>query len=132
MEVTRRRSRKRDAILECLRNTKTHPSAEWIYEQLKPSHPDLSLGTVYRNLALFRQEGTVVSITSYNGRERLDAHTAPHAHFLCESCGSLIDVDVSYKDLSAQFKQQHGLEIQRCELLFKGLCPSCKTKNIRT
>ena len=132
MEITRRRSRKRDAILECLRSTNTHPSAEWIYEQLKPQHPDLSLGTVYRNLALFRQEGIVVRVTSYNGVDRLDACTHPHAHFLCERFGSLIDVDVPYEDLSAPLEARYGLNIRRCDLVFRGLCSDCKDSDIRT
>ena len=52
----KKHSKKRDAILECVRSTTAHPSAEWIYAQLKPQIPDLSLGTVYRNLAAFKQE----------------------------------------------------------------------------
>ena len=56
---TTRHSPKREAILECLRSTTCHPSAEWVYAQLKPRIPDLSLATVYRNLARFRAEGTV-------------------------------------------------------------------------
>ena len=56
MERVRKRSKKRDAILACIRETDTHPSAEWIYTRLKPQIPDLSLGTVYRNLSMFREE----------------------------------------------------------------------------
>ena len=52
-----KKSRKRDAILACVCSTDTHPTAEWVYTQLKPDIPDLSLGTVYRNLAMFRREG---------------------------------------------------------------------------
>ena len=73
MAVMRRHSRKRDAILQCIKESREHPSAEWIYTQLKPEHPDLSLGTVYRNLALFRESGEVVSVATVNGVERLDA-----------------------------------------------------------
>ena len=80
----RRHSRKRDAILNCIRQSRVHPSAEWIYAQLKPEHPDLSLGTVYRNLALFRESGEVVCVATVRGADRLDACTEPHAHFICE------------------------------------------------
>ena len=51
MSTVRKHSHKRDAILECLRCTTSHPTAEWVYTQLKPTIPDLSLATVYRNLA---------------------------------------------------------------------------------
>ena len=54
MEKTTKHFRKRDAILTCLRETDVHPSADWVYAQLKPQIPDLSIGTVYRNLALFK------------------------------------------------------------------------------
>ncbi len=69
MSIVRRHSRKRDAILECLRCTTSHPTAEWVYNQLKPTIPDLSLATVYRNLAMFKAEGTIDSVGVYNGLE---------------------------------------------------------------
>ena len=65
----RKHSKKRDAIYECVRSTKTHPSAEWVYSRLKPEIPDLSLGTVYRNLAMFKQEGDIISVGTVGGLE---------------------------------------------------------------
>ena len=70
MEKIRKRSKKRDAILACICGTDCHPSAEWVYTQLKPQIPDLSLGTVYRNISMFREEGTIVSVGVVNGLER--------------------------------------------------------------
>lgn len=67
-----RYSPKRDAILQCLRSTTCHPSAEWVYSQLKPRIPDLSLATVYRNLARFRAEGAVQVIGCVDGEDRYD------------------------------------------------------------
>lgn len=83
-----RYSPKRDAILQCLRSTTCHPSAEWVYSQLKPRIPDLSLATVYRNLARFRAEGAVQVIGCVDGEDRYDGDTAPHGHFICRTCGS--------------------------------------------
>ena len=60
METAHRYSKKREAILEAMRSTLEHPSAEWIYAKLKPEFPDLSLGTVYRNLAFFRAVGLLI------------------------------------------------------------------------
>ena len=74
---TTRHSPKRDAILQCLRSTTCHPSAEWVYSQLKPRIPDLSLATVYRNLARFRAEGAVQVIGCVDGEDRYDGDTAP-------------------------------------------------------
>jgi len=79
---TTRYSPKRDAILQCLRSTTCHPSAEWVYSQLKPKIPDLSLATVYRNLARFRAEGAVQVIGCVDGEDQ-DRHLLdmPHAAF---------------------------------------------------
>ena len=68
-------SRQRDAIYACLCSTETHPTAEWIYEQLKPEFPALSLGTVYRNLAAFKRAGKIASVGVVDGQERFDANT---------------------------------------------------------
>ncbi len=130
MAVMRRHSRKRDAILHCIKESREHPSAEWIYTQLKPEHPDLSLGTVYRNLALFRENGEVVSVATVNGVERLDAYTEQHPHFICNGCDAVIDIEVPIEDLRSDLEQRYGYEVDRSELIFRGLCKNCKDKNI--
>ena len=84
-----RYSKKREAILNAIRSTTCHPSAEWIYQTLKPTHPDLSLGTVYRNLVFFQQQGQVQSVGVVNGQERFDGNTAPHEltfYGRCQTC----------------------------------------------
>ena len=83
MATVRKHSRKRDAILAKLCQTTAHPSAVWIFEELRKDIPDLSLGTVYRNLSVFKEEGLVVSVGTVNGQERYDANTAEHTHFIC-------------------------------------------------
>ena len=122
----RRHSKKRDAILNCIRQSRIHPSAEWIYAQLKPEHPDLSLGTVYRNLALFRESGEVVCVATVRGADRLDACTEPHAHFICEQCGAVLDVDVPQDDLRSDLETRYGVRVRRSELLFRGVCSACR------
>ena len=122
----RRHSKKRDAILNCIRQSRIHPSAEWIYAQLKPEHPDLSLGTVYRNLALFRESGEVVCVATVRGADRLDACTEPHAHFICEQCGAVLDIDVPQDDLRSDLETRYGVRVRRSELLFRGVCSACR------
>ncbi len=127
MEVQRKRSKKREAILNCVCGTKIHPSAEWVYQQLKPQIPDLSLGTVYRNLALFRQEGTIVSLGTVGGLERFDGRTTPHVHFICDVCGAVHDVDdlqVPHQ-LSQQVEGFVGGSVSGCTLSFSGRCNTC-------
>lgn len=129
MEKIRKRSRKRDAILECICSTKTHPSAEWVYMQLKPSIPDLSLGTVYRNINMFREEGTIISVGVVAGLERFDGNTAPHVHFVCSQCGAVLDVgniEVPV-ELTALAEEATGGTVTGCSLSFTGLCHTCRS-----
>ena len=127
MEKAVRYSKKREAILEAIRSTECHPSADWVYQTLKPTHPDLSLGTVYRNLDFFRQHGMIISIGVVKGQERFDATTAPHTHFVCNCCGCVIDLEGIQPDagLDRSVGEKYGLSIDRHELLFHGTCQPC-------
>jgi Fur family peroxide stress response transcriptional regulator len=88
----RKHSVKRDAILRVIRSTTEHPSAQWVYDKLKPLIPNLSLGTVYRNINLFRHEGLVVSVGVVDGEERFDGIVEPHPHLVCSRCGRVMDL----------------------------------------
>ena len=127
MEPTAKHFRKRDAILSCLRQTKAHPSAEWIFAQLKPEIPDLSLGTVYRNLALFKSQGLIASIGTVNGVERFDGDTHAHVHFVCTGCAGVTDLEcVSIlPSLQEAAEQDLGSRIDGCQITFTGLCREC-------
>jgi len=120
-------SRKREAILEKIRSTDTHPSAEWIYSSLKSEIPDLSLGTVYRNIAEFLREGLIISVGVVNGQERYDGTTNQHNHFICDECGSIIDIPypVSLESIDQSVSETCGVKVMRHDLSFHGLCPNC-------
>ena len=127
MAPTEKRFRKRDAILEYLRNTKAHPSAETIYTDLKQQIPDLAMGTVYRNLTLFKEQGTVSSVATVHGVERFDANTDPHVHFICGSCDAVIDLEEMEipETLSQLATACCGGEVTECQLSFTGTCKNC-------
>ena len=127
MERTTRYSKKREAILNALCNSNTHPSAEWLYQTLKATHPDLSLGTVYRNLLFFQQQGTIQSVGVVNGQERFDANTTPHSHFVCNCCGAVIDLHKIPMDasLAKAVQTEYGFQVERHELIFYGKCQAC-------
>ena len=125
METVRRHSKKRDAIWSALSNCKEHPSAEQIYARLKPDYPDLSLGTVYRNLALFREEGEIISVATVAGQERFDAYTVPHAHFICQNCNAVIDVDTPISEDTFKSIPLPG-SAREFSLTFYGVCEACK------
>ncbi len=132
MEVTAKRFRKREAILNCLRSTKAHPSADWVFSQLRPQFPDLSLGTVYRNLSLFKEQGIITSVGHVNGVERFDADIHPHVHYICQNCGSVIDLmELEIPNaLSQSAARESGGEILDCRLTFSGVCKNCKEETI--
>ena len=125
MERTTRHSPKREAILSCICSTDCHPSAEWVYTMLKPQIPDLSLATVYRNLAKFRQDGLIRAIGNVDGQERYDGDQSPHAHFICRSCGKVADlplVDVATPEMDAVGKSEN------CSVTYYGCCNECLQK----
>ena len=120
--------KKRDAILTCLRATDTHPSAEDVHRMLQAEHPDISLATVYRNLALFKQQGTIQSLGTVNGIERFDANTEPHVHFVCTGCDAVIDLPHIQvpTSLGTTAEQSAGCRIEGCQLTFTGKCRECQ------
>jgi Fur family peroxide stress response transcriptional regulator len=128
--VTRKYSRKRDEILAVLRQTTLHPGARWIYEQLRDKIPGLSLGTVYRNLTLFRKDGQAVVIGVVNGEERFDAVTEPHSHVVCMRCGKVADLPVPDEAALERFTEvftqaAHDFEIDYRKTIFCGMCEDC-------
>ncbi len=127
MEATTKHFRKRNAILTCLRSTKVHPSAEWVYEQLKAEHSDISLATVYRNLARFKERGEIVSLGTVNGIERFDGNTEPHVHFICTHCSNVVDLEgiAVPQELSATVSHAANALVSGCQLTFTGKCNQC-------
>ena len=130
MEAGQRFSRKRQAIYDALRASREHPSAEWVYQTLKPEYPDLSLGTVYRNLKGMVAIGDVICVGNVDGKDRFDAYVHPHAHLLCDSCGAVVDLDIT-EGMAAQCQamaREHDIDLDLRSLRFTGLCGGCKQK----
>ncbi|MDD6200214.1 MAG: transcriptional repressor [Firmicutes bacterium] len=128
MERTAKHFRKRDAILTCVRQTTVHPSADWVYARLKTAYPDLSLGTVYRNLSYFKDQGLIASLGAVNGVERFDGNTAPHVHYICTCCGNVLDLhDIRVpQELRGAAEALSGGSVSGCRLTFTGICGSCQ------
>lgn len=124
---TRRFSRKRESILAKIRSTACHPTADWVYHELRDVHPDLSLATVYRNLALFKEEGSIVSVGNVNGQERFDGNTKPHDHFFCNLCFSVFDVDLSLDKLKiiAHLEEIAHHRVEQVDFMVNGTCSTC-------
>lgn len=127
MQARTKHFRKRDAILTCLKGTTVHPSADWVYAQLKPEFPDLSLGTVYRNLTYFKEQGDIISLGTVNGVERFDGNVSPHIHFICTQCSGITDLDEIDvpENVVAAAALRTGGQISGCSLAFTGICGEC-------
>jgi Fur family peroxide stress response transcriptional regulator len=128
MPVKYKHSHKRDAILALIRSTTVHPSAEWVYSELKPRYPDLSLGTVYRNLAMLKDNGSLCSVGVVSGEERFDGNTDEHAHFICEDCGTVLDIPEAGPAQQRELEEitgRYGVTISRRLLMYYGRCPAC-------
>jgi len=113
-------------MLELMRATDCHPSANWVYRQLRQRFPDLSLGTVYRNLSQLSEEGLIKSVGVVDGQERFDARTDPHSHFVCRQCGAVLDLPncVSEEDL-LPLGERYGFIASSYELHIYGVCRDC-------
>ena len=130
MEAAAKQFKKRNAILACLRQTRLHPSAEMVYEMLRPDFPDISLATVYRNLSRFKSEGLIQSLGTVDGIERFDADTHPHVHFICTGCGRVMDLPQLEPPLSLgqEAEASTGCHVESCQLTFSGLCGHCQAQ----
>lgn len=123
-------SRQRESIKQYLSSTCEHPTADMVYLHVKEDFPNISLGTVYRNLNLLADTGDAIKITTPDGGDRFDARTHPHNHFICTSCGKVIDLDMENIDYIKEVagKDFDGL-IESHSTIFYGHCGDCIQKS---
>ena len=102
-------SKQREAIRAVLMETKSHPSAETVFQMLKATYPNISLATVYRNLNLLTELGEITKVPGTTGSDRFDGNVAPHIHFFCTDCNAILDLpsseDDADKDEEIRFKK---------------------------
>jgi len=125
-----RRSQQRERILEILEETKSHPTADWIYMRLKEEIPELSLGTVYRNLKVLMEQGLIQKLPFGSTFDRFEAKIAPHYHLVCEKCGLVEDFEMpQYSAINSQAEKMSAFKISRHRIDFFGLCGKCRKEN---
>ncbi len=120
-------SKQREEIAKFLKSDKTHPSAMKIYEQVRKKLPNISLGTVYRNLASLEQEGEIISVSVGDGTDRFDGDTSPHIHLICRKCLSVTDVSLS-GDFGKMLATENGFLPDSSVYTVYGLCKNCARK----
>ena len=122
-----RHSEQRDRIYQAVCASREHPTAQMIYDELRPLMPKLSLGTVYRNLQQMARDGRLVEIDGPVAR--FDATIHPHTHLRCKDCGSVADVELPYDPALDQVCRMEGWNIIGHNLMFTGICPDCAGEN---
>ena len=127
--TTLKRSRQRDAILTNLMNRNDHPTADMIYMDIRKDIPNISLGTVYRNLSLLADKGDILRLSLSGKAERFDGVTDFHYHFVCQECGEITDLPMGCIDAINKAAQEvfHGA-ITGHDAFFYGTCPNCLSK----
>lgn len=112
-----------------LQNTGTHPTADWIYDQLKGEFPNLSMGTVYRNLNILIEQKLIKKIDFGSTFDRFDANIGPHYHFICERCSSVLDLELPVDEaLNERVNVSTHHNAQRHRIEFFGICDRCEKK----
>ncbi len=121
-----RMTRQRMAILNVLRSTTSHPTADWVYAHVRGTLPKISLGTVYRNLNLLRDAGEIQELTYGSNFSRFDGNPTEHPHFHCTSCQRVYDLDFDAEtELTQRAEQVSGFKVERTRLEFEGTCADC-------
>ena len=124
-----KRTRQKEAIRKVLSNTKSHPTAIWIYDEVRKEIPNISLGTIYRNLRLPEERGEISKLDIVGDCGRFEANTNNRYHGRCDRCGLLFDIDKSTgKRLDWEIMQKTDFTISEYRLEFRGLCRNCQGK----
>lgn len=123
-------SRQRESIRNYLSHTKEHPTADIIYNNIKKEYPNISLGTVYRNLNLLVEQGEIRRLTCGDGMDHFDYDTSEHYHFICTNCHKVVDLQMdSISHINVIAAANFNGEIEGSCTYFYGKCPNCKTSS---
>jgi len=122
-----RNTAQRDTVLKVVEASCDHPSAETIYTRCREILPEISLGTVYRNLKVLVELGKIREVSILNAGDRYDKTVGLHAHFRCKHCGAVLDVPADALDeLEKKVESSTGFKVEGTEVLFVGICDQCK------
>ena len=121
-----KKTKQKAAITRVLRGTKSHPTADWVYNEVRKEIPNISLGTVYRNLRLLKEDGEIQELELAGSLSRFDGEMTPHYHFRCEKCEKIIDLEDGVdEEMNRKISEKTGLKVSYHILEFRGLCRDC-------
>lgn len=121
-------SRQREAVLNVLCSTKSHPTAAWIYEQVRQQIPNISLGTVYRNLSGLAEDGTIKKLSFGDASVHFDGDISVHSHFYCEHCGEITDIRLDQSKLLGPIEEEYSVKARYADFNITGKCGKCCKK----
>lgn len=124
-------SRQREVIKDFLSTRKDHPTADMVYMNVRQQFPNISLGTVYRNLTLLTERGEIQKISVGDGVDHFDSDVSHHNHFICRKCGSVIDLEMeSIEHIAETARENFNGCIEGHITYFYGLCGDCCKSNL--
>ena len=122
-----RHSRQREKVFRIVQSTRTHPTAEWVFEKVRKEMPRISLGTVYRNLRLMSMQGTIRELQIGGSQTRYDSHCQDHQHFICVSCQMIVDLEnTDSSENHRSIERKYRCHIDSYRLDYFGLCRRCR------
>ena len=122
-----RNTRQRQAVLEALRQTRTHPDAAWLHQAVRRGLPNISLGTVYRTLDALVRDGVAVTIERAGQATRYDfKRDEHHHHAVCRACGAIFDIEVHDLPSLPPSALPSGFQVADVRLELHGLCAGCQ------
>lgn len=124
-----RYSRQRELITGVIKGRKDHPTADMIYASCRAQEPNLSLGTVYRNLKQLADDGVIITLETVDKKLHYDGDTSRHSHFICENCGKIIDLFKPSKP--PKELDELGLSVTGEKCIYYGLCDDCNIKKLK-
>lgn len=117
----------RTLILETIRQNPIHPTAKEVYNQVREKCPNISLGTVYRNLSTLSEIGMIRHISVSDGCDRYDGRLDRHFHLICNRCGKVTDVETEgYENIEKITEQQTSYKVDEIDIVMRGICPHCQ------
>ena len=120
-------SKQRETILAAAVEEPAHPTADSVYRKVREECPQISLGTVYRDLNQLVQNGLLIKIPVANGSDRFDGRLDEHYHMICDGCGEVFDANIDcFSDIDAKIMQETGFCIKGRQLIMNGLCGKCR------
>lgn len=118
------------AVYEVLANTKSHPSAEMLYNELRPKYPSMSFATVYKTVEILNKINAIQILNTGEDSFRYDADISDHHHVQCTCCGKVEDLfNVDYSGIMAQAEKESGYKLSGHQFYFYGVCENCRKKH---